>query len=125
MRGGRHIGALVFAGLGCLALACQAAAGSAGILHKNPFAHPLPESSQPVPGAANPAPEVPVPLELRGTMLAGADSLANIGGLILGIGQEVDGYRIVAIHERQVVVEKNGEQRTLSVDNEDVETRNN
>lgn len=124
MRRRKHLGALLFAGLGGLALACQAA-GSAGILHKNPFAHPLPESSQPVQDAAGAAPEASLALELRGTMLAGAGSLANIGGMILGIGQEVDGYRIVSIHERQVVVEKNGEQRTLSVDNEDVETGDN
>ena len=124
MRRGRYFGALLFAGLGGLALACQAA-GPAGILHKNPFAHPLAESSQPVVGAADAAPEATAPLELRGTMLAGAGSLANIGGLILGIGQEVDGYRIVSIDERQVVIEKNGEQRTLTLDNEDVETRDN
>ncbi len=121
MRRGRHIGALVLAGLGGLALACQA--HSAGILHKNPFAHPLPESSQPVPGVAGAELETSLALELRGTMLAGSESLVNISGLILGVGQEVDGYRIVSIHERQVVVEKNGEQRTLSVDNEDVETK--
>jgi hypothetical protein len=122
MRRRKHIGALLFAGLGGLALACQAA-GTAGILHRNPFAHPLPESSQPVPGVTAAPPEAKAPLELRGTMLAGVDSLVNIGGLILGIGQEVDGYRIVSIHERQVVIEKHGEQRTLSVDNEDGETR--
>jgi hypothetical protein len=124
MRKGRHIGALLFAGLGGLTLACQAAA-SAGILHRNPFAHPLPESSQPVPDTAGSAPASSAPLELRGTMLAGRDSLANIGGRIVGIGQEVDGYRIVSIHERRIVVEKNGDQRTLSLDNEDVETRDN
>ena len=121
---GRQIGVRLFAGLGCLALTCQAA-GAAGILHRNPFAHPLPESSQPAPDPAGAVPGSSVPLELRGTMLAGPNSLVNIGGWILGIGQEVEGYRIVAIHEREVVVEKNGEQRTLSLDSKDVETRDN
>jgi hypothetical protein len=124
MRRVRRTSALLFAGAAGLALSCQAAA-QAGILHRNPFAHALPGVSQPAAGTANPSAAAAIPLELRGTMLAGSDSLANIGGLILGIGQEVEGYRIVSIHERWVVIEKNGEQRTLSVDHEDVQTRDN
>ena len=124
MRGVRRTTVLLLAGAAGLALTCQAA-GQAGILHRNPFAHALPEISQPAAGTANPSTAAGTSLELRGTMMAGSDSLANIGGLILGIGQEVEGYRIVSIHERWVVIEKNGEQRTLSVDREDVQKEDN
>jgi hypothetical protein len=57
-----------------------------------------------------------VTLELRGTMAAGEHSLANIGGEILAIGQEISGYRLMAVHQRHVVLEKNEIQRTLLID---------
>ncbi len=54
-------------------------------------------------------------LELRGTMQAGRNSLANIGGLILAIGQSVEGYKVVAVEDRKVILEKAGARKELTV----------
>jgi hypothetical protein len=57
-------------------------------------------------------------LVLRGTLMAGSDPMANIGGVILEIGGEVNGYRLVSVGERKVIVEKDGVRKTLTIDNE-------
>ncbi len=46
------------------------------------------------------------PLELRAILHAGRESLVNVGGVILGIGEEVDGYRLVKVEEREAVFRK-------------------
>lgn len=97
-------------------LPAMAASSGDVVLTINPFERPLVTSSKDeVPDAAMvEAPQVT--LELRGTMAAGEHSLANIGGEILAIGQEISGYRLVAVHQRHVVLQKNDIQRTLLID---------
>lgn len=83
-------------------------------LKTNPFERPVMSDSaadQPLP-AKEPAAD----MALRGTMAAGRYSLADIGGEILSIGEEVNGYTLVAVHEHQVVLQKNDIQKTLSMD---------
>jgi hypothetical protein len=46
--------------------------------------------------------------ELRGIMVAGKSSLVNIGGTILGIGEEIEGYRLVGVREHEAVFQKGG-----------------
>ena len=88
------------------------------VLKTNPFERPLVTVSK------DDEPEVAVvetpqtAMELRGTMAAGEHSLANIGGEILAIGQEINGYRLVAVHQRHVVLQKNDIHRTLLIDKE-------
>jgi hypothetical protein len=57
-------------------------------------------------------------MRLRGTMLAGSNSVANIDGTIIGIGQQLYGYTLVSVQQRQVVLDRNGTQTKLSIDNE-------
>lgn len=97
-------------------LPAMVASGEGVVLKTNPFERPLVTSSKDdVPDEV--VVEAPqVTLELRGTMAAGENSLANIGGEILAIGQEISGYRLVAVHQRHVVLEKNETQRTLQID---------
>lgn len=52
-------------------------------------------------------------LPLQATMVGRASRLANVGGRILKLGDEYQGYRLVAIHERDAVFEKDG--RTMTV----------
>jgi hypothetical protein len=54
-------------------------------------------------------------MELRGVVLAGPHSLANIGGKIVGIGEEINGYRLMAVNEDRVVLDNNGVQREIRV----------
>ena len=73
---------------------CAARAGDAPALTKDPFVRPqLIELAQPVAAIA------PPPLELRAVLSAGDTSLANVGGRILRVGEEIDGYRLVAVSE--------------------------
>lgn len=55
-------------------------------------------------------------MQLRGTMLAGNNSVANIDGTIIGIGQYIHGYTLVAVQQRHVLLERNGTQMKLSID---------
>ncbi len=61
-------------------------------------------------------------LDLRAILAAGKLSIVNIGGKFYKIGDVVDGYQIVEIHEGSAVFMKNGK-RVIAVvhDNKSVE----
>lgn len=86
-----------------------------GVLRINPFERPIVEDIRSAQVPAESRVEAPE-LRLRAVMLAGSGSLANIGGTIMGIGEEIEGYRLVSITERNVVLNKHGKARTLSID---------
>lgn len=97
-------------------------AGYAGpgvpVLKTNPFASPL--GSQTGRGQPGPSKESSsVPFVLRGTMMAGQQSLADISGVIVPLGKDINGYKLVAVRQREVVLLKGKERRILSVDNKD------
>lgn len=54
--------------------------------------------------------------ELRATLVAGRNSIANLGGTIVGIGEETHGYRLVEVREREAVFERNGAKLVLAID---------
>jgi hypothetical protein len=90
-------------------------------LQRNPFAAPK-VLEQPVTlvaprRVAEPEPEPePEPLfRLRAVLAARGGSLANIDGEILGVGEKIEGYRLVAIREHQVVLRRRGKRIVLSV----------
>lgn len=59
--------------------------------------------------AAPAAAQVPVlKAELRAVMVGGARPLVNLGGTILGIGDSVDGFRLVEVRERSAVFVRDG-----------------
>ena len=98
----------------CLTQVCYAGQ-SVHALKINPFARPV--DSQASPPQSIPSGEVAsVPFVLRGTMVAGQQSLANISGVIVSLGGEINGYKLVAIHQREVVLLRDDERRILSVD---------
>jgi hypothetical protein len=97
-----------------LAHLCYAGQGGQA-LKINPFVRPLDSlasQAQSVPPGQVDA----VPLVLRGTMVAGQQSLANISGVIVFLGEEINGYTLVAIRQREVVLIKDDKRRILSVD---------
>ena len=100
----------------CSLLQGQAvAADSVEILRINPFVRP-----DNVTVTANTAVVADSEsMELRGVMLAGEHSLANIGGKIVGIGQDINGYRLITVNERTVVLDRDGTRRELGVRTED------
>ena len=85
------------------------------VLNTNPFARPVDSQVQqntPEPSEQ----EFSVPFVLRGTMVAGKQSLANISGVILSLGEQVNGYKLVAIQQREIVLLNNSDRIILSMD---------
>ncbi len=68
------------------------------------------------PVSPTPAPEPPWEPQLRGTLLAGRGSVANVDGRVLGLGAETEGRRLVEVRERGAVFEKGGELVLLTMD---------
>jgi hypothetical protein len=60
-----------------------------------------------------PAEAVAPPLELRAVLFAGDDSLVDVGGRIVRVGDEVSGYTLVGVSEDGAFFERDG--RSLSV----------
>jgi hypothetical protein len=88
---------------------------SVQVLKTDPFARP--DDSQKQGDASVPVGQLnSLPLVLRGTVVAGRQSLANISGVVVSLGEEINGYKLVAIQQREAVLLKNGEQKVLSVD---------
>jgi hypothetical protein len=110
-----------FMQIGLLVMLPSAAAQAVEVsLKTNPFERPVITGSD---AGQESAVQAPLPeMVLRGTMAAGRYSLADIGGEILGIGQEINGYTLMAVHQHHVVLQKDDAQRTLSID-KDVEKK--
>ena len=108
---------LLLAGL-LPSLASNATDAETLALQINPFLRPILEAVSP--GSATTA-ESKIQadsMQLRGTMLAGSNSVANIDGLIIGIGQHIQDYTLIAVEQRHVVLERNGTHTILSIDDE-------
>jgi len=98
----------------CLTQTCHAAEQ---LLSTNPFA--IPVGTAVMQSISSPVEqESPVRLELRGTIVAGQQSLANISGVIVSLGEEVNGYKLVGVQQREVVLLREHSRRILSVDDE-------
>ena len=103
--------------LALLPLALPVRAGEPA-LHIDPFARPVLERPAPPPApAAKPAAPPPAPWAptLRATVVAGRHSLVDVDGVVVGIGQEIAGYRLVQVGERRAVFEKHGTRRVLEI----------
>jgi len=87
------------------------AVAATGELKSNPFVQPVPEKK-----VTEKTQDTVAVLELRGVMIAGSRSQANIGGVIISIGEEIDGYELVTVMQRHVVLVKNGVKKILTID---------
>jgi hypothetical protein len=89
------------------------AADAPPTLSHNPFSRPSSEvirvERDVVESDDGSAPTLP----LQATMVGRASRLANVGGRILRLGDDYQGYRLVAINERDAVFERDG--RTMTV----------
>lgn len=72
------------------------------------------EEREGAPAVIEPPPWQP---DLRGVMLAGADSIANVDGTILRIGEAIDGWRLLRVDDGRATFAKAGRQTTLSMNN--------
>lgn len=84
----------------------------------NPFASPFESQASRVQPASSEQ-EYSVPFVLRGTMVAGQQSLANISGIVVSLGEDINGYTLAAVRQREIVLVKGDERLILSVDDKD------
>ena len=83
------------------------------LLRHDPFRRPAPLSPALAPGSTSaPAPASWQPT-LRGVLLAGSGALANVDGQMVGIGERIEGHRLVSVSEHQAVFEKDGRRIVL------------
>lgn len=110
----------------CLVSGASRGGAAPGLRH-DPFTRPGATGNS-VPGAVAPllggAPgdavavvEVPWQPELRGVMLAGRASVANVGGTTLGLGESIDGWRLLQIEDGKAVFGRGGRRTTLTMSN--------
>ena len=105
----------------CLVACCTMteAVGSAQLLRIDPFKQPeySPVPKKGITSDTRSEREVWFP-QLRATMRAGHRSMANINGEILKIGDKIDGFELVEVHERDAYFIKEGMKYHVSMDQE-------
>jgi len=108
----KRLGAIV----ACVFLGATAAAGGdlPTVLHFDPFAAPdLDQVARGGEGVSGPQPAwSPV---LRATLMAGAESMVNLGGTILKLGDEAHGYQLVDVQEGEASFLKGESEVVLSI----------
>ena len=82
-------------------------------LKRNPFRSPLqmvgPSAGSPLAASASGN------LELRAILVGDPQSLVNLGGQIMGVGDEIAGYKLISVAEEHAVFLYNNEMVTLSL----------
>lgn len=93
-----------------LAIAPGLVVAQAPALKNDPFARPMLSSrGAPVPGSVPSAPRVAATPgtswnpELTAILLAGKDSMVKVGGVMVRVGEVIDGHRLVAVRESEAV----------------------
>ena len=102
----------------CALGAALAAGAAAQPLRHDPFARPRlgpAPASGAAPGAAAPAEADPWRPVLRAVMQAGRDSVVNVDGRLVAIGETIDGYRLVKVEDARAVFSKDGRRTTLTM----------
>lgn len=56
--------------------------------------------------------------KLTATLRAGRNSMANVNGKIIKLGETLNGYRLVEVDERSAVFVKNKQRKKLMIDDE-------
>lgn len=109
--------------LGIALLAAAGGAAAQGALRHDPFRAPPPPAPVPVAAAEPSAPPPPAPVAvwratLRAVLVDGERSLANVDGILVRLGREVDGFRLVEVSEGRAVFVRDGRRFTLSMHGE-------
>jgi hypothetical protein len=91
----------------------------APVLIHDPFAEPvlrkLTESKNDTKNSQPDASEPWVP-NLTSTLRAGKNSMAIVNGRVIKLGEEIEGYDLIEVHERSVVLVKDGQKTQLTLD---------
>ncbi len=92
----------------------------AGALSRDPFARPD-ILSQPATSKVDKKSTVTEArkLRLKATMIAGKWSIANLEGHLLSPGDEIQGYKLLEVHEDKAILLKNGIKVTIAMDSKE------
>lgn len=112
------MGALAFV---TLSLALSGWAQDSGVkLRTNPFLRPaLSPSSPELTDASGPVHSTAPPSNLRFALAAGAESLVNVDGRTLRIGDEINGYRLEAVRADTAIFSNGNELIELKIRHKD------
>jgi hypothetical protein len=99
--------------VGASGAAAFAADGPPSGLQRDPFKRPTPVANTTANAAGVPQEWRP---ELRAVIFDRRHPLVNIDGRILGIGESIQGYRLLRVDEREAVLGKDGKHLTLELD---------
>ena len=91
-------------------------------LRHNPFSRPPSEGKAAAISDGRSSTVAAADIDLRATMVATNDKLANIDGRIVRPGDEVQGYRLLQVFEDRVVISRGGRRLTMYVKPDVVET---
>jgi len=108
--------------IGIMTATAGQAADQYAALRTNPFVKPV--NIEDTPSDKRAAKPPAAAMQLRATVVAGSRSQANIGGVIIGLGEDVDGYRLTEVHARRVVLERDGTRKEIMIDESDKTKRN-
>jgi hypothetical protein len=110
--------------IAALALAAALVGLASGVLAQgrplqhDPFARPMlgamPANASAA-TASRRAPALRPKLNLQAVLVAGPNSIANVDGVMLRVGDAIQGYRLVEVEHRSAVFEKNGDRFTLGI----------
>lgn len=95
-------------------------------LQHDPFTRPLLTAPVPAgPAGANPAvADVPWRPTLNAVLVAGPDSLVNVAGFVIKVGEEIDGYRLTQVSEGKAVFVKKKRRIVLKMNVSDSDKNN-
>lgn len=97
------------------AIALTASGAEPPELRHNPFSRPSTERLVVERQSAPDAKLSSTVINLRATMAAPENSLANVGGRILRAGDEVEGYLLLKVYEDRAVFSRDGRRLTVYV----------
>lgn len=89
------------------------------VLH-DPFQRPaISQKSMAVPETAKTPVQPPAWIpQLKATLLAGRNSMANVDGKVIKLGETINGYKLIKVGERSAVLVKNKQHKQITIDDE-------
>jgi hypothetical protein len=88
------------------------------VLH-DPFQKPnIPQKSIVGPEAEKAPSQQSWSPQLKATLRAGRNSMANVNGKIIKLGETINGYRLIGVGERSAILVKNKQRLQLTIDYE-------
>lgn len=84
-------------------------------LRHNPFQRPIPTTSQITHVLTSSDANQEIKPVLQGVVLSGKQSIANVSGTILKLGESKDGLHLISVSEDKAVVKSDGKRMTLKL----------